>query len=114
MTCAMEDDRRRTRRHPVEVPARLFLDDGVATDVVIRNIGDRGALLSMADLEVPVRTGDRAVLEHTEFLEGKFGSRQVRRGGSVVRVELELAHQSVMRQLAIFFDEGPDPRSPAA
>jgi hypothetical protein len=114
MTGAMEDDRRRARRHTVEVPARLLLDDGVEADVVIRNIGDRGALVSMTDLEVPIREGDRAVLEHTEFHDGKFGGRQVRRGGAVVRVEMELGQQSVVRQLAIFFDEGPDPRSPAA
>ena len=114
MAGAMEDDRRRAKRHPVEVPARLVLHDGVETEVVIRNIGDRGALVSMSDLEVPVREGDRAVLEHTEFREGRFGSRRVRRGGSVVRVDMELANQAVQRQLAIFFDEGPDPRSPAA
>jgi hypothetical protein len=110
----MEDDRRRSRRHPVEVPARLELDDGVEADVVIRNIGELGALVSMADLEISVAEGDRVIIEHPEWNAGKFGTKKVRRTGSVVRVDMELAQSAVLRQLAIFFDGGPSPRPPAA
>jgi hypothetical protein len=110
----MEDDRRRSKRHPVEIPARLVLDDGVETDVVIRNIGDLGALVSIADLEVTIHEGDRAILEHPEYIGGKVGRKKLRRAGSVVRVDMELVARSVLRQLAIFFDQGPAPRPPAA
>jgi hypothetical protein len=109
-----DDERRRARRHEVEIPARLLLDDGVETDVVIRNIGDLGALVSVSDLEVPVHEGDRAVLEHPEMKGNKPSRRKVRRSGAVVRVDMELVARAVLRQLAIFFDDGPSPRPPAA
>jgi hypothetical protein len=114
MTRGMSDDRRRSERHPVEVPAKLVLDDGVVADVVVRNLGDLGALVSTSDLEVAVREGDRALLELMEFRDGHFGDHVVRRAGSVVRVEMELGERAVLRQLAIFFDGGADPRPPAA
>jgi hypothetical protein len=111
---AKDDERRRARRHDVEIPARLVLDDGVETDVVIRNIGDLGALVSVSDLEVPVHEGDRAILEHPQMQGAKPGRRMIRRTGAIVRVDMELASRAVLRQLAIFFDDGPAPRPSAA
>jgi hypothetical protein len=111
---AKDDDRRRSRRHEVRIPARLVLDDGVETEVVIRNIGDLGALVSVSDLEVPVHEGDRAILEHPEMRGSRPGKRTVRRTGAIVRVDMELAARAVLRQLAIFFDDGPSPRPSAA
>jgi hypothetical protein len=110
----MEDDRRRAKRHAVELPGRMLLDDGVQAEVVVRNIGELGALVSLADLEVTVREGDRVTLEHPEVVDGKVGKKTVRRSGAIVRVDMELVSRAVVRQLAIFFDDGPSPRHPAA
>jgi hypothetical protein len=109
----MADDRRRSKRLAVEIPARLLLDDGVEAEVVVKNIGDLGALLSLSDLEVTVREGDRSILDYPDP-SSKSGKKRLRRSGAVVRVDMELVSRAVVRQLAVFFDDGPSPRPPAA
>lgn len=99
------DERRRAERHAVDAPGRLFLSEGRVVPVHIRDLGELGALVQLADLEEAVLEGERTVLEHPR--PGAAGV--TRRAGSVVRVELEFREMGILRQLAVFFDAGPPP-----
>jgi hypothetical protein len=104
------DDRRRAERIPVRIPARLFLTGGVETAATIVNIGELGVLLAVADLEIEVREGDRALLEHPRVVDGKAqGGKHARTSGAVVRVDLDLDPAAVVRHVALYFDGGPRP-----
>ena len=103
------DERRRAERVAVEVPARLWLGEGRCVDVVIRNVGVLGALLTMTDLEESVHEGERALLEHPRIVDGKAQKAVVRTPAAVVRVELDVERAGVVRQVALYFDGGPRP-----
>ena len=103
------DDRRRAERHGVDMPGRLFLGQTREITVRVRNIGTLGALLQIADLEEPVFEGERAVLEHPRFTEGRVVQQSACSTCRIVRVELEFEEAGVARQLAVYFDGGPVP-----
>lgn len=75
----------------------------------VRNIGTLGALLQIADLEEPVFEGERAVLEHPRFSEGRVQDHAACSVCRIVRVELEFEEAGVARQLAVYFDGGALP-----
>jgi hypothetical protein len=107
------EDRRRAARTPTQIPARLLLDGGRHADVVISNVGELGVLLTLSDLEVQLREGERAVLEHPVIVDGKAVAGRgatVRSSASVVRVDLDLDSGSVVRHVALYFDGGPAPK----
>jgi|GEM_PF-3354086 len=109
------DNRRRSERLPTSIPARLQLARGRETDVTISNVGELGALVTLHDLEVEVREGERALLEHPPLVDGHPGKGRVRTAAAVVRVDLELDAQSagpqagIVRHVALYFDGGPNP-----
>jgi hypothetical protein len=77
-------------------------------------VGELGALLSLADLEVEVHEGERALLEHPRIVDGQPRKQVVRTPGAVVRVELEMEKAGVLRHVALYFDGGPSPEGSAA
>jgi hypothetical protein len=104
------DERRRSERVLCAIPARLLLAGGREAAATIRNIGELGALLSTPDLEVEIHEGERALLEHPKVVDGKAsGTKKVRTAGAVVRVELDLDPEAVLRHVAVYFDGGPKP-----
>jgi len=104
------DERRRAERVPVRIPARLLLAGGRDTPAIIENIGELGVLLDVADLEVDIAEGERALLEHPRIVDGKAsGKIPVRTAGSIVRVQLDLDTGAVVRRVALYFDGGPKP-----
>ena len=114
-----QDNRRRAQRHDADLPGRLRLGGGRLVPVRIRNIGTLGALCEIYDLEEPVLEGERAVLEHpalegegtppeTAEAEGAESS-SAETAGAVVRVELELVTDGVVRHVAVHFDGGAEP-----
>ncbi len=104
-----DDDRRKAERHGVDVPGRLFLGQTREIKVRVRNIGTLGALLQIADLEEPVFEGERAVLEHPRFSDGRVQELATCSVCRIVRVELEFEEAGVARQLAVYFDGGATP-----
>ena len=101
-------ERRRAERHPVDLPGTLFLAEGRRVPVRIADLGELGALLTLADLEDPVLEGERALLEHPHVDDG--GARGTKRtSGRVVRVELDFEPGGVVRRIALFFDGGGAP-----
>lgn len=105
----MGDERRRTERIPVDIPARLLLAGGRASEVRIRNLGELGVLLSLSDLEFEINEGERAILEHPRIVDGKARGAKVRTTGAIVRVELDVHTDAILRQVAVYFDGGPKP-----
>jgi hypothetical protein len=103
------NERRRAPRFDVTAPGRLHLAGGRSADVVLRNVGELGALVSIEDLELTIAEGERALLEHPAFLDGRITDRHVRTAAAVVRVELDLDGEGVARQVALHFDGGPRP-----
>ena len=99
-------ERRRTDRHPVDYAGTLYLPGGRRVAVRIKNLGQRGALVQISDLETGVREGDRTVLDHPLLDEP-----EARRAtpGSIVRVELDFEGDGVNRELAVYFDGGAAP-----
>ena len=106
----MGDERRRAVRHPVQVEAKLLLGEGRVAAVVIENIGEMGALLAVSDLEVDIVEGERAVLEHPRFVDGRALTKVVRTSGAIVRIDMDMETTGVVKHLAIYFDGGPKPR----
>lgn len=111
------DERRRSSRIPTSIPARLHLAGHRDVDVTISNVGELGALVTLNDLEVEVREGERALLEHPPLTDGTPGKGLVRTTAAVVRVDLDLtgstagrALDDVVRHVALYFDGGPAPR----
>lgn len=110
------DERRRSERVPTSIPARLLLAKGRAADVTISNVGELGALVTLHDLEVEVREGERALLVHPPLLDGRPSASAargatkgaVRTAAAVVRVDLDL-EGDVVRHVALYFDGGPLP-----
>lgn len=102
-------ERRRTPRFDVTAPGRLHLAGGRSAEVVLRNVGELGALITLEDLELAITEGERALLEHPAFLDGRLTDRPVRTPAAVVRVELDLDAEGVARQVALHFDGGPRP-----
>ncbi len=89
-----------------------MLAGGRQVEVRIRNIGLLGALCEIDDLEEPVLEGERASLSHPELVgeqPGPADGPMVRTAGQVVRVELELAPEGILRHVAIQFDGGGMP-----
>ena len=109
----MSDDRRRTERVAVQIPARLLLAGGREASVTIRNVGELGMLVSMTDLELEIHEGERALLEHPRLTDAKPtkgpDKGKVRTPASVVRVELDFDPGAITREVALFFDGGPRP-----
>jgi hypothetical protein len=106
-------ERRRAERHAVDTPGTLFLSEGRQVAVRIADLGELGALLSVADLEDAVLEGERALLEHPAVSEGHANRQTKRTPGRVVRVELDFAPEGVVRRIALFFDGGgPPPGAP--
>lgn len=107
----MSDERRRTERIAVQIPARLLLAGGREATVTIRNVGELGMLVSMTDLELEIHEGERALLEHPRLTDAKpdKGTAKVRTPASVVRVELDFDPGAITREVALFFDGGPRP-----
>lgn len=106
----MTDERRRAPRYALDVPAELFLSGGRRISVRIVNIGQKGALVQIADLEVAVLEGERAMLEHPLLdAEGHAAAETAKTAGAVVRVELDFADAGVSRHMAMFFDGGAGP-----
>ncbi len=103
------EERRRAERIPVQIPARLFLAGGREVVCTIRNVGELGVLLSIADLETDVKEGERALLEHPRLVDGHPKRQTVRTSGAVVRVELDMEKTGVLRHVALYFDGGPSP-----
>jgi hypothetical protein len=106
-------ERRRAPRFDVTAGGRLHLAGGRSAEAVLRNVGELGALISLEDLEVEVREGERALLEHPVFLDGRLTDRRARTPAAVVRVELDLEGEGVSRQVALHFDGGPRPEGVA-
>jgi hypothetical protein len=102
-------ERRRAERHPVDLGGTLLLSDARRVKVRIVNIGTLGALLKVTDLEEPIFEGERAVLDHPLFVDGRPQARRAESRGYVVRVEMDFADQGVSRALAVYFDGGPLP-----
>ena len=92
---SVSDERRRTERVAVQIPARLLLAGGREAAVTIRNIGELGMLVSMTDLELEIHEGERALIEHPRLTDAKPAKGpekgKVRTPASVVRVELAKA-----------------------
>lgn len=105
----MPDERRRTERVAVQVPARLRLGGGREAAVTIRNVGELGMLVSSTDLELEIHEGERALLEHPRLVDGKPTGAHVSTAAAVVRVELEFDPGAITREIALFFDGGPKP-----
>ncbi len=99
------DDRRRCDRIPLHRPGRLHLAAGVSLDVIVQNVGERGALLSTLDLEQSVERTERVVVELPDGCSVVAGKHV----GGVVRVELEMTEEGIARQIAVCFDGGPRP-----
>ena len=103
-------ERRRSERHPVDIPGTLYLSDGRAVPVRIQNLGELGALVQITDLEEPVLEGERAVLQHPVTVEGVVHHGEMAQtAGSVVRVELDFEERGICRELAVYFDGGIKP-----
>lgn len=102
-------ERRRAPRYDVTAAGRIHLAGGRSADVVLRNVGELGALISLDDLEVTIAAGERAVLEHPAFVDGRATRKRVRTPAAVVRVDLDLDGDSVSRHVALHFDGGPRP-----
>ena len=105
----MSDERRRTERVAVQIPARLLLAGGREVAVTIRNVGELGVLVSATDLELQIHEGERALLEHSRIIDAKPKGPKVRTPGAIVRVELDMEPGSIVRQVALYFDGGPKP-----
>ena len=105
----MGEERRRSERTPVDIPARLLLAGGREAEARILNLGELGVLLSVSDLETEIREGERALLEHPRIVDGKAKGANVKTPGAVVRVELDVDPKAIVRQVAIYFDGGPKP-----
>jgi len=106
------DNRRRAERHPCDQPGRLHLGGGRQVEVRVKNIGILGALCEIEDLEEPVLEGERTSLEHPELdgeRPGPDDGPRVHTAGVVVRVELELAPEGILRHVAVWFDGGGAP-----
>src|SRR5262245_25455836 len=102
-------ERRRAPRHDIASDARLHLAGGRSADVVLRNVGELGALISLEDLEMPIEEGERALLDHPGVLAGRLTDERVRSIAAVVRVTLDLDTAGVARLVALHFDGGPRP-----
>lgn len=107
------EERRRAERIPVQIPARLLLSRKREVACTIRNVGELGVLLSIADLETEVHEGERALLEHPRIVDGRAQKAVVRTPGAVVRVELDMEKSGVLRHVALYFDGGPSPEGAA-
>ena len=108
----MESNRRRAERHASDLPGRLRLAGERSVAVRIRNIGLLGALCEIHDLEEPVLEGERAVLTHPGLVDDRPGPEdgpRVETAGAIVRVELELLPEGIVRHVAIHFDGGAAP-----
>lgn len=108
----MESNRRRAERHPSDLPGRLSLAGQRQVAVRIRNIGLLGALCEIHDLEEPVLEGERALLTHPELIDDQPGpadGARVDTPGAIVRVDLELMPEGIVRHVAIHFDGGKGP-----
>ena len=112
----MSDERRRTERVAVQIPARLLLAGGREAAVTIRNVGELGVLVSVRDLEFEIHEGERALLEHPVLVDahprlasGAPAGTRVRTPAAVVRVELDFDPGEITREVALFFDGGPKP-----
>jgi hypothetical protein len=103
------DERRRTERIAVEIPARLLLAGGREAAVTIRNVGELGVLVSVTDLEIGIHEGERALLEHPRLVDGHPDKALVRTPAAVVRVELDFDPGAITREVALYFDGGPRP-----
>lgn len=109
------DERRRSDRHPVDLPGELYLSEGRRVPVRIKNVGELGALLQIQDLEEAVLEGERAVLDHPVAVSGTVqAEKRARTVCAVVRVELDFEVEGISRELAVFFDGGIPPRGCAA
>ena len=107
---SMTDERRRAPRYSMDVPGELVLSGGRRISVRIVNIGQLGALVSIADLEVAILAGERAALTHPQIdADGKASDEIVRTAGAVVRVDLDFADAGVSRHMAMYFDGGAEP-----
>ena len=105
------EDRRRATRVPTSIPARLHLSGGRRADVTISNVGELGVLLTLADLEVQVSEGERALLEHPAIVDGVAKGGQKQTAAAIVRVDLDLQGAGVVRHVALYFDGGPKPKA---
>jgi hypothetical protein len=108
----VESNRRRAERHPSDLPGRLRLAGQRQVAVRIRNIGLLGALCEIHDLEEPVLEGERALLTHPELIDDQPGpadGARVDTPGAIVRVDLELMPEGIVRHVAIHFDGGKGP-----
>ncbi len=104
-------ERRRSDRHPVDLPGELFLSQGRTVPVRIKNVGELGALLQIQDLEEAVLEGERAVLDHPIAVDGVVQPEdRARTACKVVRVELDFEEEGISRELAVFFDGGIAPQ----
>jgi hypothetical protein len=106
----MADERRRAQRHPVRIAAKLLLGEGREAPVVIENIGEMGALVSVTDLEVDILEGERTLLEHPRIVDGRPLTKVVRTPGAIVRIDMDMDPAGIVKHLAIYFDGGPAPR----
>jgi len=108
-------ERRRVPRFDVTAPARLLLAGGRSAPVILRNVGELGALVSIGDLELAISAGERALLEHPAFVDGHATERRLRTPAFVVRVDLDLDLEGdrLDRQVALHFDGGALPEGVA-
>ena len=94
----------------MDVPGELVLSGGRRISVRIVNLGQLGALVSIADLEVAILEGERAALTHPRLDEvGNAVDEILETAGAVVRVDLDFAEAGVSRHMAMYFDGGASP-----
>jgi hypothetical protein len=105
----MTDERRRSARRDVQIPAVLRLGGGRSVAARIRNVGELGALVEIVDLEVSVEEGERALLVHPRIVDGEPSGPTVETAASVVRVDLDVDATAIVRHVALYFDGGPRP-----
>jgi hypothetical protein len=92
-------EKRGHERVRVRYPATLRVAGGASIEAVVENLGAMGALLSTADLEVPMEVGDRAELSIEMGARG-----MVVVPGEIVRVDQELSGADIRRACAVRFD----------
>lgn len=92
-------EKRGHERVRVRYPARLRVGGGQAVEAVVENLGAMGALLTTAELEVPMEVGDRAELSIEMGARGKVAV-----PGEIVRIDQELMGAEIRRAVAVRFD----------
>jgi hypothetical protein len=103
------DERRRSARRDVSIPAVLHLSGGRGVPVAIRNVGELGVLVEIGELEVAVAEGERALLEHLRIVDEEAVGPLVKTPAAVVRVDLDVEEKAIVRHVALYFDGGPSP-----